>query len=156
MWLARSRPGDYERGGIWWSAHARVTDISPGDASRSWTWWGHARGRSTRGPANRRADRGRQCPWSRGTYRGAQGTGICKVFDQVACTGMNEKAAKRAGVAYEKVCVHPASHASTSGRYPLTLKVLFDPESGRLMGAQAVGGERGRASMCSRSPSAQA
>ena len=55
---------------------------------------------------------------------------------------MNEKAAKRAGVAYEKVYVHPASHASYyPGATPLTLKILFDPKSGRLLGAQAVGGE---------------
>ena len=75
-------------------------------------------------------------------YRGTQGTAIVGVFDRVAAiTGASEKVLKRAGRPYRKVYVHPAHHA---GYYPgaegMTLKVLFDPESGRLLGAQAVGG----------------
>ena len=60
-------------------------------------------------------------------------------------TGLSEKALKRQGIAYEKVYVHPASHA---GYYPgaaqMSLKLLFDPESGKILGAQAVGRRRRR------------
>lgn len=137
-----------ERGGILVDAQMRTSDpdiFAVGDAVEVVDLVGGTRTVvPLAGPANRQgriaADNalGRET-----TYRGAQGTGICKVFDQVAaCTGMNEKAAKRAGVPYEKVYVHPASHASYyPGATPLTLKILFDPKSGRLLGAQTVGGE---------------
>ncbi len=76
-------------------------------------------------------------------YRGAIGTSIAKVFDlTVACTGLSEKAAEREGMAHEAVIVHPSSHA---GYYPdakpFSLKVAFDPVTGTLLGAQAVGYE---------------
>lgn len=94
------------------------------------------------GPANRQgrmaADNmlGRQ-----GTYQGTQGTAICKIFDlAVASTGKNEKQLKRENIAYEKVYVHTASHASY---YPdaetVSFKMLFDPATGKILGAQAVG-----------------
>ena len=75
------------------------------------------------------------------TYNRTQGTAICKVFDMaVGMTGLSEKTLKRAGMAYEKVYVHPASHA---GYYPgatqLSLKLLFDPKGGKVLGAQCVG-----------------
>ena len=74
-------------------------------------------------------------------YKNTQGTAICKVFNlAVALTGMNEKNLQRAGLNYEKVYVHPSSHA---GYYPgatqISLKLLFDPENGKILGAQAVG-----------------
>jgi NADPH-dependent 2,4-dienoyl-CoA reductase/sulfur reductase-like enzyme/peroxiredoxin family protein/rhodanese-related sulfurtransferase/TusA-related sulfurtransferase len=74
-------------------------------------------------------------------YERTQGTAICKVFDlAVGMTGLSEKALKRAGRAYEKVYVHPASHA---GYYPgatqMSLKLLFDPQDGKILGAQCVG-----------------
>jgi NADPH-dependent 2,4-dienoyl-CoA reductase/sulfur reductase-like enzyme/peroxiredoxin family protein/rhodanese-related sulfurtransferase/TusA-related sulfurtransferase len=76
-------------------------------------------------------------------YERTQGTAICKVFDlAVGMTGLSEKALKRAGLAYEKVYVHPASHA---GYYPgamqMSLKLLFDPENGKVLGAQCVGAD---------------
>ncbi len=76
-------------------------------------------------------------------YERTQGTAICKVFDlAVGMTGLSEKALKRAGMAYEKVYVHPASHA---GYYPgatqMSLKLLFHPENGKILGAQCVGAE---------------
>lgn len=76
------------------------------------------------------------------TYRKTQGTAICKVFGLAAATtGSNEKTLKRLGIAYEKVYVHPASHASYyPGAVPISLKLLFDPQSGKILGAQAVGG----------------
>lgn len=56
-------------------------------------------------------------------------------------TGASEKVLRRVGRSYRKIYVHPAQHA---GYYPgaeqMTLKVLFEPEAGRVLGAQAVGG----------------
>ena len=76
-------------------------------------------------------------------YERTQGTAICKVFDlAVGMTGLSEKALKRAGIAYEKVYVHPASHA---GYYPgatqLSMKLLFDPAGGKILGAQCIGAD---------------
>ncbi|MBF4247972.1 CoA-disulfide reductase, partial [Vibrio anguillarum] len=75
------------------------------------------------------------------TYQGTQGTAICKIFDlAVASTGKNEKQLKRAGIEYEKVYVHTASHASYyPGSEIVSFKMLFDPKSGKIYGAQAVG-----------------
>lgn len=74
-------------------------------------------------------------------YQGTQGTAICKVFDlAVACTGANEKALQQQGINYEKVYVHSASHASYyPGAELVSLKLLFAPDSGKILGAQAVG-----------------
>lgn len=95
------------------------------------------------GPANRQgriaagnALGGRQ------KYRGTQGTAILGFFDRTAAmTGASEKTLRRTSRAYRKVYVHPAHHA---GYYPgaeqMTLKVLFDPVDGKLLGAQGVGG----------------
>ncbi|KFZ37859.1 CoA-disulfide reductase [Shewanella mangrovi] len=74
-------------------------------------------------------------------YQGTQGTAICKLFDMaIASTGHNEKSLKRLGINYEKVYVHAASHASYyPGAHPVTLKLLFAPVSGKILGAQAAG-----------------
>jgi NADPH-dependent 2,4-dienoyl-CoA reductase/sulfur reductase-like enzyme/peroxiredoxin family protein/rhodanese-related sulfurtransferase/TusA-related sulfurtransferase len=96
------------------------------------------------GPANRQGRIAADNAFGRNsTYKKTQGTGICKVFDLAAgMTGMNEKSLKRAGMAYEKVYIHPFSHA---GYYPgasqMSLKMLFDPHDGRILGAQAVGAD---------------
>ncbi|TOB57883.1 rhodanese-like domain-containing protein, partial [Vibrio parahaemolyticus] len=68
-------------------------------------------------------------------------TAICKIFDlAVASTGKNEKQLKRAGIAYDKVYVHTASHASYyPGAEVVSFKMLFDPKAGKILGAQAVG-----------------
>ena len=95
------------------------------------------------GPANRQgriaADNvfGRQS-----TYRGTQGTAILGFFDRtIAITGASEKALRRANRPYRKVYIHPAHHA---GYYPgaegMSLKVLFEPDTGKILGAQGVGG----------------
>ena len=59
-----------------------------------------------------------------------------------AATGMNEKTAKRMGIPYEKSFTYSASHA---GYYPgaanMSVKVLFHPQTGKLLGAQLVGYE---------------
>ena len=75
------------------------------------------------------------------TYKGTQGTAICKVFDLAfAMTGQTEKGLVRKGVAFHKIYVHPADHATYyPGAHPLSLKLLFEPGEGRILGAQAVG-----------------
>ena len=76
-------------------------------------------------------------------YRGSQGSSVLKVFDLTAAsTGVNEAAAKKAGLAVDKVILSPMSHA---GYYPggrvMTMKVIFEPGTFRLLGAQIVGYE---------------
>lgn len=76
-------------------------------------------------------------------YKGSLGTAIIKIFDMVAAaTGNNEKALKKNNVNYKKVYLHPLSHA---GYYPdatnLNIKVLYDAENGKLLGAQVLGYE---------------
>ncbi len=95
------------------------------------------------GPANRQGRIAADNIFGRpAKYRGTQGTAIIGVFDRTAAiTGASEKALRRANRRCRKVYVHPAHHA---GYYPgaeqMTLKILFHPETGKLLGAQAVGG----------------
>lgn len=95
------------------------------------------------GPANRQGRIAADHIFGRvARYRGTQGTAIVKVFERTAAmTGASEKVLKRAKRPYRKVYVHPTHHA---GYYPgaegMTLKLLFEPETGRVLGAQAVGG----------------
>ncbi|MCW8329736.1 FAD-dependent oxidoreductase [Photobacterium sp. SDRW27] len=94
------------------------------------------------GPANRQGRMAADNMFGRReTYQGTQGTAICKVFDlAVASTGKNEKTLKREGVCFEKVYVHTASHASYyPGAEIVSFKMLFAPETGKILGAQAVG-----------------
>mgnify|MGYP005848299055 CR=1 FL=1 len=94
------------------------------------------------GPANRQGRIAADNVFDRQSkYKHTQGTAICKVFDlAVGITGQSEKLLKRNETAYEKVYVHPMHHA---GYYPgaaqMTLKLLFDPDDGKVLGAQAVG-----------------
>ncbi|NMD68941.1 CoA-disulfide reductase [Bacillus sp. DNRA2] len=76
-------------------------------------------------------------------YQGTLGTSIAKVFDlAVAATGNNEKTLKRLGVPYEVVHIHPSSHAGYyPGAAPISLKLIFDKETGKIYGAQAVGAD---------------
>jgi NADPH-dependent 2,4-dienoyl-CoA reductase/sulfur reductase-like enzyme/rhodanese-related sulfurtransferase len=75
------------------------------------------------------------------TYKKTQGSAICKVFDlAVASTGLNEKMLQLKKIPYEKVYVHAMSHASYyPGAHPVSLKLIFNPEDGKILGAQAVG-----------------
>ncbi|KGY13898.1 CoA-disulfide reductase [Vibrio tubiashii] len=94
------------------------------------------------GPANRQGRMAADNMLGRNeTYQGTQGTAICKIFDlAVASTGKNEKQLKRDGINYEKVYVHTASHASYyPGAEVVSFKMLFDPKTGKIFGAQAVG-----------------
>jgi NADPH-dependent 2,4-dienoyl-CoA reductase/sulfur reductase-like enzyme/rhodanese-related sulfurtransferase len=95
------------------------------------------------GPANRQGRLAADNIFGRATrYRGTQGTAIVGIFGlSAAMTGASEKSLRRSGRPFRMVYVHPAHHA---GYYPgaeqMTLKLLFDPEDGRVLGAQAVGG----------------
>ncbi len=71
------------------------------------------------------------------------GTAIVRVFDlTAACTGLNESALKSKGIEYRSAIIQAASHASYyPGAQSMQLKVLYSPFDGRILGAQAVGGE---------------
>lgn len=74
-------------------------------------------------------------------FHGFQGSSIIKLFDMtIATTGINESIARATGLAYDKVVTYSASHATY---YPnatnMTIKTLFQPKSGKLLGAQIVG-----------------
>ena len=76
-------------------------------------------------------------------YPGSQGSSVIKVFDMTAATtGMNETNARKAGLDVDTVILSPMSHA---GYYPggkvMTMKVVFEKETWRLVGAQIVGYE---------------
>ncbi|OJV57910.1 MAG: pyridine nucleotide-disulfide oxidoreductase [Cellulomonas sp. 73-145] len=94
------------------------------------------------GPANRQARVAAENICGRDTvYRSTQGTSVVKVFDMVAGgTGATERQLVAAQVPYRAVHVHPSGHA---GYYPgtamMSLKLLFSPGTGRILGAQAAG-----------------
>ena len=76
-------------------------------------------------------------------YSGSQGSSVIKVFDVTAAvTGVNEATAKKLGIETDKVILSPMSHA---GYYPggkvMTIKVIFEKKTFRLLGAQIVGYE---------------
>ena len=77
------------------------------------------------------------------TYKHTQGSAVLKVFDMtVACTGITESTAKAEGYHYDKVFLYAAAHA---GYYPgghnMAVKLIFDTDSGRVLGGQFVGFE---------------
>lgn len=78
---------------------------------------------------------------NRETYKGTIGTSIAKVFDlTVAAAGANAKLLKREGIPYQSSYTHSASHAGYyPGAVPMSIKILFSPDNGQLLGAQVVG-----------------
>lgn len=133
-------------GGVLVDAHMRTSDPhiwAAGDAVETpHTVLGGLQLAPLAGPANRQGRVAAENICGRDSeYRSTQGTSVVKVFDMVAGgTGANERQLIGAGVPYRAVHVHPSGHA---GYYPGTatmhLKVLFDPQTGRLLGAQACG-----------------
>ncbi|QDV76439.1 FAD-dependent oxidoreductase [Botrimarina mediterranea] len=95
------------------------------------------------GPANRQGRIAAEaCVGRLSEFNGVQGTAVVGLFDKTAAmTGLSEKACRAAGITFDKVYLHPAHHA---GYYPgaegMTLKLLFSPDDGKVLGAQAVGG----------------
>lgn len=75
------------------------------------------------------------------TYTGTQGSAVLKLFDMtVATTGLSEKSAKAAGIEYDKTYTYSGSHASYyPGASNMSIKVLWDKMTHKLLGAQIVG-----------------
>jgi len=102
------------------------------------------------GPANRQGRMAADVILGNGAdpirFRGVQGTAVCGVLGMtIAATGATEKYLKKIGSSvefepFEKIYLHPDHHA---GYYPgaksITIKLIFSKESGRILGAQAVG-----------------
>jgi len=94
------------------------------------------------GPANRQGRVAADNIFGRPSrYEGTWGTAILRLFDLTAgCTGANEKSLNRANIPYQALHLHPGSHAGYyPGAEPIAMKILFAPDSGKLLGAQAVG-----------------
>ncbi|MCL2670827.1 MAG: FAD-dependent oxidoreductase [Clostridiales bacterium] len=134
------------RGGIVTDAHMRSSDAhiyAVGDAVETEDFvTGQKAVIPLAGPANKQgriaADNICGIP---SAYSGTQGSAILKIFDlTVAATGVNEKTARRLQLNYDKVFLWLPGHA---GYYPgansNALKVIFEKESGRILGAQMVG-----------------
>jgi NADPH-dependent 2,4-dienoyl-CoA reductase/sulfur reductase-like enzyme/rhodanese-related sulfurtransferase len=138
-----------ERGGIWVNEFLQTSDpaiYAAGDAIETKNLVTGKYGITPlAGPANKQ---GRLIAdnivlGNRRKFEGTIGTGIAKVFDlAVGSTGANEKLLRAEGIPFETVLIHPGSHA---GYYPgaqtVTLKLLYSPVDGRILGAQAVGRE---------------
>lgn len=135
-----------ERGGIVVDTHMRTSDPAiwaAGDAVETpntvipGSWLA-----PLAGPANRQARVAAENICGRDTeYHSTQGTSIVKVFDMVAGgTGATQRQLIAADIPHRAIHVHPSGHA---GYYPGTammhLKVVFDPETGRVLGGQAAG-----------------
>ena len=76
-------------------------------------------------------------------YKKTQGTAICQLFElTIGMTGVNEKILKRLNMPFEKIYIHSNNHASYyPGATQISMKLLFDPRNGKILGAQAVGKE---------------
>ncbi|MFI9545657.1 FAD-dependent oxidoreductase [Streptomyces sp. NPDC052016] len=77
------------------------------------------------------------------TFPGVVGTAVSKVCDlEIARTGLREKDARRAGLQYETVTIESTSRAGYyPGASPMTVKMLAERRTGRLLGVQIVGRE---------------
>lgn len=75
------------------------------------------------------------------TYTGTQGSAVLKIFDMtVATTGINEKTAQAQNIDYDKTFIYSASHASYyPGANNMSIKVLWEKSTNKLLGAQIVG-----------------
>lgn len=74
-------------------------------------------------------------------FKGSQGSSVLKLFDMtIASTGLNEKSLRAAGLVFNSVILGSASHAAYyPGAASMTLKVLFENGTGKLLGAQIIG-----------------
>jgi len=74
-------------------------------------------------------------------YTGTQGSAVIKIFDMTAAfTGVNEKTAKRLNMNYDKIFLWLPGHAGYyPGTKPMSMKVIFEKGSGKILGAQIVG-----------------
>jgi NADPH-dependent 2,4-dienoyl-CoA reductase/sulfur reductase-like enzyme/rhodanese-related sulfurtransferase len=135
-----------KRGGIQVNEHMQTSDpeiYAVGDAVETFHFIdGSPSQIPLAGPANRQGRIAADHIFGRDSkYRGTQGTAIVGVFEMAAAmTGFSEKALRAANIPFEKVYVHPADHA---GYYPgatqMSIKLLFAPVDGKILGAQVVG-----------------
>ncbi|MDD2635109.1 MAG: FAD-dependent oxidoreductase [Bacteroidales bacterium] len=95
------------------------------------------------GPANKQ---GRICAdnivfGNKSVYKGSINTAIAKVFDlTVASTGVSGRTLKDKKIPYLSVIIHAGAHAGYyPGSIPMSIKIVFSPEDGKLYGAQIVG-----------------
>ena len=74
-------------------------------------------------------------------YKGSFGTSIIKVFNLTGgATGLNERSLKSLGKNFEKIYLHPNDHAGYyPGATPVSIKLLYEKETKKVLGAQAVG-----------------
>jgi rhodanese-related sulfurtransferase len=74
-------------------------------------------------------------------YASTQGSAIVKVFAMAGgATGASERTLRRVHMPYRKVYLHPSGHASYyPGSAPMHVKLLFHPDTGKILGAQIVG-----------------
>jgi NADPH-dependent 2,4-dienoyl-CoA reductase/sulfur reductase-like enzyme/rhodanese-related sulfurtransferase len=94
------------------------------------------------GPANRQGRIAADNIFGRPSrYEGTWGTAILRLFKLSAgCTGANEKSLRKAGIPFQALHLHPGSHAGYyPGAEPIAMKILVAPDTGKLLGAQAVG-----------------
>jgi len=134
------------RGGVKVDSHMRTSDpdiYAVGDMVEvSDTVTGEKTIIALAGPANRQgriaAD---HIAVKDSAYSSTQGTSVVKVFEMTAGgTGASEKTLKRTGIPYRKVYVHHSGHAGYyPGSRPIHIKLLFSPDDGAILGAQAVG-----------------
>ncbi len=137
-----------ERGGIVTNSFMQTSDpdiYAVGDAVEVEDFVMKSRAQiALAGPANRQGRIAADHIFGRAmSYRGTQGTAIVRIFDSVAATtGASERTLKKSNVKYQKIYIHPASHASYyPGASGMSIKLLFEEPSGRILGAQIVGGE---------------
>ena len=96
------------------------------------------------GPANRQGRTAAEAVAGKHTeFSGVLGTSVIKVFGVVAAaTGLNERLIKNMGIPYEKVYAHPNNHAGYfPGAATISMKLLFEVPSGKILGAQAIGAQ---------------
>ena len=136
------------RGGIKVDAHQRTSDpdiFAAGDAIEvAHTILPDAWMIPLAGPANRQGRIVAENICGRATtYTSTQGTAIVKIFAMIGGgTGATEKNLKRANLPYRKIYIHPSGHASYyPGTAPMHIKLLFAPETGKILGAQVVGAD---------------
>lgn len=134
------------RGGLQVDAHMRTVDphiYGVGDMVETiHTVTGQPILAALAGPANRQGRIAADHICGRdSTYTTTQGTAIVKLFDMVGGgTGASERQLQQVGMPYHKVYLHPSGHATYyPGTATMHMKVLFQPETGQLLGAQVVG-----------------
>lgn len=97
------------------------------------------------GPANRQGRIAADVICGRDArFRGVQGTAVCGAFGVTAAiTGASEKSLRRAEISgFDQIHLHPGHHVGYyPGAQPIHMKLIFNAEDGRIMGAQAVGAE---------------